>query len=66
VKIGNYHITIKDAYISEGGEWIGPDEDKKWVVVDVELENLSSQPQTISSLLMFALMTKTITNVITR
>lgn len=56
VKLGDFYITVKKAYISTGSnEWNKPDQGKKWVVIDVEIENASDKPQTISSLLMFNL-----------
>lgn len=56
VKLGDFYVVVKKAYISAGAnEWNMPDQGKKWVVVDVEIENASNKSQIISSLMMFHL-----------
>lgn len=55
VEISDFHITLKGARISHGNEWLGPDEGEKWVVVDVEVENISNKSKSVSSLIDFAL-----------
>jgi hypothetical protein len=53
--VSNVQIFLKGAYYSYGDEMIGPDKGKKWVIIDLELENFSNESLSISSLMMFEL-----------
>lgn len=53
--MGNFFITVRKAYFYAGSEWNKPEKGKKWVVIDVELENKGDEPEGVSSLMMFSL-----------
>lgn len=55
VKMGDFYITVKKAYFYEGSKWNKPGDGVKWLVLDIELENHTNDPQNVSSLLMFDL-----------
>lgn len=55
VKMGDFYITVKKAYYYKGSEWNKPGENEKWLVLDIELENHTNEPQHVSSLMMFEL-----------
>jgi hypothetical protein len=56
VRIGNtWVVTVNSALLSGGNATFSPRTGNSFLVVDVTLQNLSSQAQTVSSLLQFTL-----------
>ena len=55
IEIGKLRFTVNGVREDEGSEFLRPPQGKRWLVVDATIENLSDQPATISSLLMFKL-----------
>ena len=55
VRMGDLVFTLNSARWEEGDEWNKPKEGERWLVLDCTVENESSEPTTISSMLMFSL-----------
>ena len=55
VRMGDLVIQLHAARWDEGDEFFGPDEGKRWLVLDIEIENEADSGTTISSILMFDL-----------
>lgn len=53
VKMGDLHFTLKGVRFSKGDEYWKPEKGKKWIVFDCTLENVGSESESISSLMMF-------------
>lgn len=57
ITASNYKLVVNGAYGTQGSEYFGPEEGMKYVVIDASVENLSSEAETISTMLMFSLQT---------
>ena len=50
VHFNDLHITLNDAYLSEGGEWETPFNDY-YLILDLSIENTADEPKNVSTLL---------------
>lgn len=55
IKMGDLQYTVHGIREVKGNDIFKPDEGKKWVAVEVTIENKGSEPQLVSSLLGFTL-----------
>lgn len=55
IKLGDFNYTVHGIREVKGNELFKPESGKKWVAVEVTIENKSSEPQAVSSLLGFTL-----------
>jgi hypothetical protein len=55
VAMGDLEHTVHGARWSTGDEWFGPDEDERWLVLDIEVTNNGGSSEVISSLIMWTL-----------
>lgn len=58
IKMGNFVFVVNGVRESAGDEWIRQRDGHIYKIVDVTLENVGEQPESISSFLMFALIDK--------
>lgn len=55
IKLGDFQYTVHGIRELKGNEFLKPDAGKKWIAVEVTVENKGSEPQVVSSLLGFTL-----------
>lgn len=55
VAMGDLEHTMHGARWSVGDEFFGPDDDERWLVVDIEVTNTGDASEAISSLIMWTL-----------
>ncbi len=58
IKMGNLQFKVNSVRTSEGGEFFKPDEGNLYLYVDITIENISNEEETISSILMFKIVDK--------
>lgn len=55
VKMGDLQFSVNEVRTSAGGEFFKPEQGNVYFIVDSTIENLASEPASLSSLLMFKL-----------
>ncbi|MCL2606043.1 MAG: DUF4352 domain-containing protein [Coriobacteriia bacterium] len=55
VEAGNFRVTVNSVRTDTGEDFFGPDEGNEFFYVDMSIENISDDEQTISSILMFTI-----------
>jgi len=55
VKMGDLEFEARSARWEEGEDMMGPDDGERWLVIDVEIENIGDESTSISSMLMFSM-----------
>ncbi|HEY8414377.1 MAG TPA: DUF4352 domain-containing protein [Thermaerobacter sp.] len=55
IKLGDLHYTVHGVREVKGDEMFKPDKGKKWLAVEVTVENSGSEPAAVSSMLGFSL-----------
>ena len=58
IKMGSLQFKVNSVRTSEGDEFSKPDEGNVYLCVDITIENISNEEETISSLLMFKIVDK--------
>ena len=58
VKTKNFNITVNKVDTSNGGDFIKPKDGKEFLKVDITVENISDQSQSVSSVMMFKVVDK--------
>lgn len=58
VKINDFNVRVNKVSKSNGGEFIKPEKGNEYLKIDITLENISDEPQAVSSMLMFKVVDK--------
>lgn len=58
VKTKDFNITVNKVETSDGGDFIKPKDGKEFLKVDITVENISDQSQSVSSVMMFKVVDK--------
>lgn len=53
IKTGNFNIVVNSVNFSQGDTFMTPDAGNQYCLIDITLENISNDTQTVSSMIMF-------------